>query len=91
MEGFWKNKIKGELHFKATKPEPTNISKVLVRADRYPVLAPVDVQTQVEDLIDSKFVHLYCIPTRPSEKRTLTIMIKGLEGRISKECTIQLE
>ena len=65
-------------------------SKVLGKADRHPALALVDLQTQVVDLINSKFVHLYCIPIGPSEKKTLTTAIKGSQGTIDKECTMQL-
>ena len=90
-KGFNKDKIKQQPQFKATKPEPTNFSKVLVKADRHPTLALVDLQTQGGDLIDSKFVHLYRILTRPSEKKTLTTAIKGSQGTIDKECTIQLD
>ena len=75
-KGFNKDKIKEQLHFKATKPEPTDFSKVLVKANGHPILALVDPQTQGGDLIDFKFVHLYRILTRPSEKKTLTTRIK---------------
>ena len=74
--------------FKTTKPEPTDLSKVLVKADAYRTLALVDLQTQEGDLIDFKFVHPYCIPTRPSSKKILTTTIKGLQRMIDKECTI---
>ena len=57
--------------------------------DGHSALVLVDLQTQVGDVIDSKFVHLYCILTRLSERKTLTIAIKGSQGRIDKECTIQ--
>ena len=62
-----------------------------MKADRHLTLALVDLQTQVGDLIDSRFVHLYCVPTRPSEKKTLTTAIKGSQATIDKECTIQLD
>ena len=62
-----------------------------MKADRHPALALADFQTQGEDLIDSKCVHLYHIPTRPSEKKILTTAIKGSHGTIDKECTIQLD
>ena len=62
-----------------------------MKADGHPALALVDLQTQGGDLIDSKFVHLYYIPTRPSEKKTLSTAIKGSQGTIDKECTIQLD
>ena len=74
---FNKDKIKEQLQCKATKPEPTDFSKVLVKAYRHPALALVDLQAQEGDLINSKFVHLYCILTGPSEKKLLTIVIKG--------------
>ena len=74
---FNKDEIKKRPQFKATKPEPTDFSKVLVTADRHPVCALAVLQTQGGDLINSKFVHLYCIPTRASEKKTLTTAIKG--------------
>ena len=77
QKGFNEDKTKEQPQFKATKPKPTNFSKVLVKADMYPSLAPVDLQIEVEDRIDSKFVHLYSIPTRLSEKKTLTTAIKG--------------
>ena len=79
-KGFNKDKIKERHQFKTSKPEPTNFNKVLVKADGYPALALVDLQTQGGDLIDSKFVHLYCILTRPSVKKTLTTTIKGSQG-----------
>ena len=41
--------------------------------------------------MDSKFVHLYRIPTRPSEKKPLTTAIKGSRGMIDKESTNQLD
>ena len=59
------------------KPEPTSFSKVLAKADRHPTCALVDLQTQGGDLINSKFINLYCIPPRLSEKKTLTTAIKG--------------
>jgi hypothetical protein len=90
-KGFNKDKIKERPQFKSVKPEPTDFSKVLVKADGHPALALVDLQTQGGDLIDSKFVHLYGIPTRPSEKKKLTTAIKGSSGTIDKECTIQLD
>ena len=76
-KGFNKYKIKERPQFKVTKPEHTNFSKVLVKAAGHPALVPIDLQTQGGDLIDSKFVHLYRILTRPSEKKTLTTAIKG--------------
>ena len=90
-KGFNKDKIKKGAQFKATKPEPTDFSKVVVKAGGHPALALVDLQTQVGDLIESKFVHFYRIPTRPSEKKTLTTAIKGSERTIDKQCTIQLD
>ena len=77
-KGFNNDKIKEQPQFKATKPEPTDFSKVLVKANRHPMLALVDLQPQVGDLFDCKFVHLYRILTRLSEKKTLTTAIKGL-------------
>ena len=77
LKGFNKDKIKKQPQFKTTMPEPTHFSKVLVKADRHPALALVDLQTQGGDLINSKFVHLYCIPTRLSEKKTLPTTITG--------------
>ena len=68
-----------------------NFSKVLVKADEHLPLALVDLQTQEGDLIDSKFVHLYRIPTRPRDKKTLTTTIKGSQETIDKEYTIQLD
>ena len=75
-KGCNKDKINEQPQFKVTKPEPTDFSKFLVKANRHPALALVDLQTQVGDLIDCKFVHLYCIPTRQSEKKTLPMAIK---------------
>ena len=88
---FNKDKIRERPQFKVTRPEPTEFSKVLVKDDGHPALALVDLPTQEGDLIDSKFVHLYHIPTRPSEKKTSTTAISGLQGTIDKECTIQLD
>ena len=62
-----------------------------MKANGHPALALVDLQTQVGDMIDSKFVHLYRILTRPSAKKTLTTAIKGSQGTINKECTTQLD
>ena len=61
-----------------------------MKAHGHPALALVDLQTQGGDLIDSKFVHFYRIPTRLSEKKTLTTAIKGSQRTIDKECTIRL-
>ena len=58
-----------------------------MKADAHPVLALVDLQTQVEYLINSKFVHLYRLLTGLYEKKKLTILIKGSQGMIDKECT----
>ena len=88
-KGFNKYKIRQGPKFKTTKPEPTDFGKVLVKADRPPALALVDLQTQGGALIDSKFVHLYCILTRPNEKKTLSTAIKGSQRPIDKQCTIQ--
>ena len=77
QKGFNEDKTKEQPQFKATKPKPTNFSKVLVKADRHSALALVDLQTQRGDLIDSKLVHPYRIPTRPSEKKTQTTSIKA--------------
>ena len=62
-----------------------------MKGDSYLALVLVELQTQREDLIDSKFVHLYHIPTRPIEKQTLTTVIKGSQETIDKEYTIQLD
>ena len=75
----------------ARKPEPSDFSKVLCKANGQPTLALVDLQTQWRDLIDSKFVHRYRIPTRPSQKKTLTTVIKGLQRKINKEFTMELD
>ena len=90
-KGFNTDKIKERPQFKATKPEPTDYSKVLVKANRHHALAVVDLQAQGGDLMDSKFVHLYRIPPRLSEKKTLTTAIKGSQATINMECTIQLD
>ena len=91
LKRFNKDKVRERPQFKVTKPEPSDFSKILVRADGHPVLALVDLQTQQGDLIDSKFVHLYRILTRSGEKNTLTTAIKGSQGTIDNECTIQLD
>ena len=91
LQGFNKDKIKKQRQFKATKDEPTDFSKVLVKGDGHTALTLVDLQTQRGDLIDSKFVDLYRIPTRPTEKKTLTTAFKVSEATIDKECTIQLD
>ena len=44
-ERIHKDKIKEQPQFKGTKPEVTDVSKVLVKADRHPRLALVDLQT----------------------------------------------
>ena len=90
-KGCNKDKINEQPQFKVTKPEPTDFSKFLVKANRHPALALVDLQTQEGHLIDSKFVKLYRIPTRPSKMKTLTTTIKGSQGTINKECTVQLD
>ena len=82
---FNKDEIKERPKVKTTKPEPTNFSKVSVQPGGYPILALADLQTQGEDLINSKFVHLHWIPTRPSEKKTLSTIIKGSQETIDKE------
>ena len=91
LKGFNKDNIKERLQFKTTKHEPTDCSKVLVKADEHLTLAQVDLETQKGDLIDSKFVDLYHMLTRPSEKKTLASAIKGSQGMINKEFTIQLD
>ena len=90
-KGFNKDKIKETSRFKTTKPESANFSKVLVKADGHSALALADLYTQRGDLIDSKFVHFYCILTGLSEKKTLTTATKGLQETIDKTCTIQLD
>ena len=84
LKGFNKDNIKERLQFKTTKHEPTDCSKVLVKADEHLTLAQVDLETQKGDLIDSKFVDLYHMLTRPSEKKTLASAIKGSQGMIDK-------
>ena len=42
-KGVNKDQIKERPQFKATKPEPTDFSKVLVKANRHPTLALVDL------------------------------------------------
>ena len=74
-KGFNKHKIEACCQLKATMPEHSNVSKVLLKGDRHPALALVDLQTYEGDLIDSKCVHLYRIPTRLSKKKTLTTAI----------------
>ena len=86
---FNKDEIKKRPQFKPNKPKLTDFSKVVVKANRQPALALVDLQTKAGDLINSKFVHLYRILTRPSEKKTATTGIKGSQRTIDKECTIQ--
>ena len=73
---FNKDTIKERPQFKATKPEPTDYSKVLEKADGHLALTLVHLQIQGGDLVDYKFVHLDRIPTRTSEKKTLTTAIK---------------
>ena len=85
------DKSKEWLQFKTTKPEPTDFSKVPVKANRHPALALVDLHTQVDDLIDSKLIHLYHLLTRLSEKKILTTAIKRFQERMDKECIIQLD
>ena len=62
-KGFNEDKIKERPHDKETKIEETDFSKVLVKGVRYPRLVLLDLQMQEGDLIDSKFVHFYCVPT----------------------------
>lgn len=62
-----------------------------MKADWHAALVPIDLQTQEGYLIDSKYVHLYHILTRLSEKISLTTVIKGLQETINNELTIQLE
>ena len=76
-KGHNKDKIKEQPQVETTKPEHTDLSKVLVKANRHPTLALVDLQTLGVDLINTKFVHLYCIRTRLSEKKTVTSTIQG--------------
>ena len=91
LKWFYKDKMKKWSDFKATKPEPHNFSKVLVKANRHPTLALENLHPQEGDWINSKFVHLYHIPTRLSEKKTLTIAIRGSQARIDNAYTIQLD
>ena len=76
LKGFNENTIKERPQFKVTKSELTDFSNVIVKPARHPALALVDLQTQGGDLNNSIFVYLYHIPTRPSEKKTLTTVIK---------------
>ena len=82
--------MKKWLEFKATKPVPTNFSKILGKGDRDPALVLGDLQTQEGDLIDSKFIYVNRIPTRLSEKKILTTTIKESQWTINKKCNFQL-
>ena len=62
-----------------------------MKADWHPALALVDLQTQVGDLIDFKFVQLYHILTGRSQKKTLTTVNKGSQRTIRNEYTIQVD
>ena len=88
-KGFNKEKIKALTKFKVTEPKSADFRKVLVKTNGHRALAVVDGQTQEEDLIDSKFVHLYRIPTRVSETKTVTTAIEESLERFDNECTIQ--
>ena len=72
-------------------PEPVDFSKVLVKADGHRTRVLVDLQTQGGDLIVYKFVHLYRIATRLSDKKILSTGIKGSQARIDTECAILLD
>ena len=87
-KAYHKHKIKERPQFKATEPEPTDFSKVLVKTNGHGVLALVVLHTQSGDLIDCKYVHLNRLLTRLREKQTLASTIKGSQGTIDKECTI---
>ena len=54
------------------------------------MLVLVDFQSQEGDLMDSKFIHLYCILTRPHEENFLNTAMQELQAIINRECTIQL-
>lgn len=62
-----------------------------MKADRPPAITLADFQTVQGDLIDFKFVYLYYILTRLSEKKPLILAIKGSLGTMDKECFIQLD
>ena len=89
--GLKKDKMRKLAQFKATEPESTDFSNVLVKTDGHAALALVYLQTQGGDLINYKFVHLYGIPTRLCEKKAQTTAIQGSLGTINKEYTIQLD
>ena len=67
------------------------MGKTVIKADRHPALALIDLQTYGGNLIDYRFVPLHNITTRLSEKKTLTTTIKGSQRRIDKECIMQLD
>ena len=91
LKVFKMEKIQERPQHKVTKAVTPEFRKVLVKADKYSALALVRLQTQEGDLIDSKFIYLYRIPTRSREIRILTTVIKGLQRTIDKECTVQLD
>ena len=84
LKGFRKHAIKEQLWLKTTEPEPTDFSQLPVKVDRHSAPALQHLSTQRGDLIDSKFVQLYCVPTRLNEKKILTIAIEVSQGTINK-------
>ena len=90
-KGFYENKIKQQPQFKTINPESTDVRKVLVKADRHPAVALVDLQTHNGDLSNSKFFHFYSISTKVGEKEIITSVIKGSQETINEACTIQLD
>ena len=62
-----------------------------MKANRHLAFALLDHQTQGNDMIDCNLVYLYRITTRSSEKKILNTTMKGLQGTINGEYTIQLD
>ena len=75
-----------QLQYNTTEFKPTNFRNVPVKADELLVLVLVDLQSQIEDMRDSKCVQLCCILTKASEKKTFATISKGSQCTIDKEC-----
>jgi len=86
-----KNNYKGKTKAKPRSTEALDYSRVRVKINDHPALALVDLQTSSGDLINTKCVHLYGLPTYGIDKKSLNTAIKGSKGVIEKTCNVQMD
>jgi len=86
-----KNISKGNTKAKPQSTDELDYSRVRVKVNGHPTLGLVDLQTTGGDLINSQFVHLYCLPTYGIDKKSLNTAIKGSKGVIEKAYDVQMD